>query len=275
MTETVSRRRLLQSGSVAGLLGLAGCTGQIQDGTTEGEDEGPQPDGDDAKSDGQDSQGTRQNGGAESAFSEEIREKARRVGTQVQESVVKISFDGGKGGGTGWILDDGSVVTNSHIARRSRTFEVETFGGERGTAERVGYHQDMTPDVALLETDISGVPRLSQGSTDALEKGQPMVIVGHPGRVGEWVISLGPFYEYKEGVDWLLTDAPTAQGNSGSPLVTLEGDIVGCVSGGTFKNGRPETVSKSETVFEEFPDRQGVSTAIPIETIRKWVTEWE
>ncbi|WP_162224457.1 S1C family serine protease [Halorussus amylolyticus] len=270
MRKTVSRRWLLERGSIAGAVGLAGCaTGSLVETTGEGDSD------ETAGVGNSESQPNDGESADESEFSGDIREMARRVGTEIQQSVVEISFDGGRGGGTGWFLDDGHIVTNSHIARQTETVQFETFGGETGTAERVGYHPDMTPDLALLETDVSGVPSLSKGDSSTLEAGQPLVIVGHPGRVGKWVISLGAFQEYREGIDWLLTDAPTNQGNSGSPLVTLDGNVVGCVSGTTYPNGRPEGIVRSETVFEEFPDPEKLATANPIETVEKWVAEWK
>jgi S1-C subfamily serine protease len=203
-----------------------------------------------------------------------IREDARAVGTRVQESVVDLSFGGGKSGGTGWVVDEGYVVTNAHIARQSETFQVESFAGETGTAERVGYYESMSPDVALLETDLTGIPSLPTGDSSAVERGDPLVIVGHPQGVGKWVISLGSFLRYEESIDWLLTDAPTNNGNSGSPLVTLDGEVVGCVSGGTTVGERPEPVIRSERVFEAFPDSETAVTANSVETVEESVAEW-
>ena len=132
----------------------------------------------------------------------------------------------------------------------------------------------MAPDIALLKTDMTGLPVLSPGSTSALETGDPMVIVRHPARVGEWVISLGTFQEYRKHIDWLLTDAPTNQGNSGSPLVTLEGMVVGCVSGTTTGGSRPTEISRSTEVFEEFPEPDELVTATSIETVQSSVDDW-
>lgn len=196
------------------------------------------------------------------------------MGTRVQESVVALSFDGGKGGGTGWVVDAGYVVTNAHIARQRETFQVETFAGETGTAERVGYQKDMNPDVALLETDLTGPPSLPLGDSSSVERGDPLVIVGHPQGVGKWVISLGSFVQHAEGIGWLVTDAPTKNGNSGSPLVTLDGEVVGLVSGGTTMGEEREPVVRSDEVFTEFPEREKLVTANPVETVQQSVEQW-
>lgn len=67
------------------------------------------------------------------------------------------------------------------------------------------------------------------------------------------------FVRSESGIDRLLADAPTRHGNSGSPLVTLDGEVVGLVSGGTTTMGEEsEPVVRSNEVFEEYR-RSGVN----------------
>ncbi|MGB9965445.1 S1 family peptidase [Halobacterium hubeiense] len=291
MEDKLSRRKLLKQSSVLGLASLAGCVtdsgSEMTDTPTSAQptatDETESPTTTEPKTTAeqttqstttteQDSP-THDHEQTEARFSEEIREKAQEVGVQTQKSVVKVSFNDGRGGGTGWQIDDEHILTNSHIARQSETFEIETFDGTTGSAERVGFYRDMIPDIALLRTDISGTPSLSSGDSSNLSKGDPMVIVGHPANVGDWVISLGPYQRNK--FNWLLTDAPTNQGNSGSPLVTLEGKVVGCVSGTTTIDEEQGPISRSDEVFQEFPEPDEFVTATPIETIQDSVNDWK
>lgn len=208
-----------------------------------------------------------------SEFSDRTLAKAQELGTTVQQSVVKLTD--GNSGGTGWVIDDGYIVTNSHVVRDSETMDVETFDGETGTAMREGYHGDMIPDVALMSTDLSTPTPLSMESDVALSKGDPVVTVGHPSEVGDWVISLGHYSQYESGINWELSDIPTDQGNSGSPILTLDGTVFGCVSGTTTMSGRSEGVDRSEEVYTEFPEEETLATAVPSKTVRKWVDEWK
>jgi len=201
-------------------------------------------------------------------FSDETLKKAKKVGVQVQKSVVRL------GGGTGWVLGDGYVVTNSHVVQHSDSIRIEAYDGQTGTAKRVGYHEDSRPDVALVKTDMTDLPGLPTKNRDDLEEGQPLITVRNPMSVGSWVISIGRYDSYDAGLEWLLSTVVTESGNSGGPLVTLDGNVVGCISGGTPNDNR-EKVNRSKKVFTEYPANRTLATAAPMRTIRKWVQEWK
>lgn len=201
-------------------------------------------------------------------FADTTLKKAQKVGIQVQKSVVRL------GGGTGWVIGDGYVLTNSHVVQHSDTLKVETYDGRKGTAKRIGYHEDLAPDIALVKTDFTDLPKLPTKSRDVLEQGQPLITVGHPMSVGEWVISIGRHNGYEPGINWLLSTVVTESGNSGGPLVTLNGNVVGCIHGGTSNDNR-KRVNRSKKVFTKFPANRKLTTATPMETILKWVRKWK
>ena len=209
-----------------------------------------------------------QTGDSSAGFSDETLKKAKKVGVQVQKSIVRL------GRGTGWVLGDGYAVTNSHVVQHSDSIRIEAYDGQTGTAKRVGYHEDSRPDIALVKTDMTDLPGLSTKSRDDLEEGQPLITVGNPMSVGSWVISIGRYDSYDAGLDWLLSTVATESGNSGGPLVTLDGNVVGCISGGTPNDNR-DRVNRSKKVFTEFPTNRTLATATPMGTIRKWVQEWK
>lgn len=206
-------------------------------------------------------------------FSDQILSKAQNLGKKVQKSVVKLT-DGGRGG-TGWIIEDGYIMTNSHVVFDSKTMDVETFGGKTGTATRIGYHQDMIPDIALMKTEIDTPDPLPVKTNASISKGDPVLMVGHPGSVGDWVISLGRYDSYQPGINWVLSDIPTKQGNSGSPLLTLDGDVIACVSGETTMNNKSSGANRPEKVYTEFPEPETKTTGTPSKSIMKWVGEWK
>jgi serine protease Do len=205
-------------------------------------------------------------------FSKPVRERAQTLGSQVQRSVVRIMTD--DGGGTGWIIDAGYILTNSHIVQDTTSVAFETFDGRSGTATRVGYHQDLFPDIALLETDLNTPPPLSMMVDGTLSHGERVLAVGHPITVGVWAISLGRYDRYNAHSNWLLATIPTGDGNSGSPLLTLDGNVVGCVTGTTRETHTIARMNRSQTVYTAYPEEVAVATATPARTIGKWVAKW-
>ncbi len=177
----------------------------------------------------------------ESSVDDGTRRRARSVGVETREGVVYLQLRTGDGYyvGTGWVLDDEHVVTNGHVVERGRDLTCYTLDGDALSLERVGTSR--RPDVALLRTDDDLPPALSTASAADLDRGQPLVQVGHPGNVGNWVVSLGRF-SGRTGVfgtgDTLQSTVPTARGNSGSPLVTLDGDVVGTTFASTTRTSR-------------------------------------
>lgn len=255
----LTRRRFLAVGAAGVAGGLAGCSVRERLDRIGGEFRDVRQQDADLTSDGP------------AEFDDETRERLRETAVEVRESVVHLGF--GRGRGTGWVLDaeSGHLVTNAHVARRSDAFEVETFDGETGEAEPVEYETDLEPDVALLQTDVDGLEPLSTGDSDDLSRDDPLLTVGHPGQTGTWIISAGRYDRYLERIDWHLSNVPTAQGNSGGPLLTLEGDVVGLVSGTTAPQESPH--SRSNRVFTDLP-QVGLTTAVPIETVLETVSEW-
>jgi S1-C subfamily serine protease len=192
-------------------------------------------------------------------FDQSTVDAAVAVGERVAESVVKlpevVPNDGPfftPGGATGWFRRPGEVVTNAHVADRlPETFTGTLRDGTEIELETVAvsegpYSEPM--DLALLRTDYEGTP-LSAGDAEALGTGQPLVIVGHPIHFGDWVVSLGRhLYSGQEladaGVSGTEADerglpsphpsgftavVPAQGGNSGSPVVTLAGEVVGTI----------------------------------------------
>ncbi len=176
--------------------------------------------------------------------------------------------------GTGWVVDDGSLVTNAHLVQRTETVEIETFDERTGPATRAGYHRDLRPDIALLRTDLETPPPLSVDATATVTTGEPVIAVGHPAPVGDWVISLGRYDSYDPRTRWLLAVVPTADGNSGSPLVTLDGDVVGCVNGTSRTERERARLDRPEAVYTAYESRTTVATATPGKTITEWVSKW-
>ncbi|SIR69683.1 Trypsin-like peptidase domain-containing protein [Haladaptatus litoreus] len=205
-------------------------------------------------------------------FPEKVRDRARTLGETVQKSVVRISTD--SGGGTGWIIDSGYILTNSHVVQEAPSVAIETFDNRTGMATRVGFHRDFFPDIALLKTDLETPTPLSLARNTHSSPNDVLLAVGHPKMVGNWVISLGRYDCYNPHSDWIEATIPIGDGNSGSPLLTMDGDVIGCVNGTTRENHAIARENRPKTVYTAFPRRLTVATATPADTITKWVSRW-
>lgn len=243
MTDDVTRRRFIRATGVAALTALTGRSGAVRGSGTATQD-APE-------------------------FSEAVRRKAKRLGHRVRKSVVKVT----DAGGTGWVVSEGSVVTNSHVVSESRSHRIETFDGRTASATRVGFQPDLYPDLALLDVDLETPPPLPTSPPPDVTKGDPVVAVGHPHPVGDWVVSLGRYDRYDPLTEWIIADLPIASGSSGSPLVAMDGTIVGCVSG-TTPDGGTERLDRPNAVHTSFSERTDAATAVPAETIETWVSKW-
>jgi serine protease Do len=168
---------------------------------------------------------------------------SRLVAKRVEPSVVSIyprprGIGRGiqlEGQGSGVIVDpQGYIVTNSHVVSQARSIEVQLSDGRRTSAKVVG--DDALTDLAILKIDLPNLIAAEWGDSDALQVGDLVWALGSPfglersltfgivsakSRRGSSRFSTGPFQEY------LQTDAAVNPGNSGGPLVNIEGQIVG------------------------------------------------
>lgn len=206
-------------------------------------------------------------------FSQDVFERAKTTARNARSAVVTVR--GASAGGTGWVLDaeKGHVVTNAHVVIDDESFTIGTFDGKTGTATRVGYHREMMPDLALIQTDLDGLSEFSIGDESTLDTGDPLLTIGHPGRYGDWIMSIGRYDSYRSFSDWMLSTVPTSRGNSGGPLFTPDGDVVGVISG-TTRSGETEDYSKSDELYAEFPEVGELTTSNPVTTLMDSVNEW-
>ena len=157
---------------------------------------------------------------------------------RVGPSVVRIDVrKNGRSAGSGSgviISSDGLALTNSHVVQGSRTVSLTTLEGRELQARVLG--DDPDTDLALLrvEADVS-LPAAKLGDSAKLKRGQIAIAIGNPlgfdATVTAGVVSaLGRSLQSRTGrmiEDVVQTDAPLNPGNSGGPLVSSAGEVIG------------------------------------------------
>ena len=134
--------------------------------------------------------------------------------------------------GSGFIIDAaGTIVTNNHMVKGARSVSVTLSDGTQLPAKIVG--RDPRTDLAVLKIDAGHpLPFLQLGDSSKVLPGQWVVAMGNPFGLGGTVtagivsargrdIGEGPYDNF------LQIDAPINQGNSGGPLFTQNGQVIG------------------------------------------------
>src|SRR5213593_3840514 len=148
-----------------------------------------------------------------------LAEHLRRVTVEVTDANESL--------GSGVLWPRGCVVTNAHVARRSRA-AVRLVDGRRLEGEIVA--RDSDADLALLRVAGTGIPAAMLADAEALRVGSIVVAIGHPlgvrGALTAGIIhAMGPLVP--GGRSWIQADVRLAPGNSGGPLADASGRVVG------------------------------------------------
>jgi serine protease Do len=147
-----------------------------------------------------------------------------QVAERLRRSTVAVRSRG-PGGGTGVIWDDqGTIITNAHVARGSEAI-VETEDERTFDAEIIA--RDERLDLATLKIDATGLHPAPIGDSDALRVGQLVIAVGNPlGMTG--AVATGIIHAIVPGrPSFVRADIRLLPGNSGGPLADVHGRVVG------------------------------------------------
>ncbi|XP_028852450.1 serine protease HTRA1 isoform X1 [Denticeps clupeoides] len=163
--------------------------------------------------------------------------------------------------GSGFIVsEDGWIVTNAHVLSKKQRIKVELKNGAQYDANIKDVDQKL--DIALIKIDPEGpLPVLLLGRSSDLRPGEFVVAVGSPFSLQN-TVTTGIISTTQRGgrelglknsdMEYIQTDAIINYGNSGGPLVNLDGDVIG---------------------INTLKVTAGISFAIPSDRIRQFLSE--
>jgi putative serine protease PepD len=138
--------------------------------------------------------------------------------------------------GSGFVYDsNGDIITNQHVVAGASTIKVRFQDGTTASAKLVG--SDPSTDIAVIKVDVasSKLHPLTLGDSSTVQPGQAVVAIGSPFGLPETMTSgivsaidrtiTAPNNYSIAGA--IQTDAAINHGNSGGPLLTMSGDVIG------------------------------------------------
>ncbi|MFC5972040.1 S1C family serine protease [Halomarina salina] len=225
---SLSRRRYLGGLATAAASGLAGCSGVLGDQeSNESATEPPTTDAGNGTADG-----------SESPYTQVYRDAMPSV------VLLNVTTASGEGQGSGFVFRDEYVVTNEHVVADATDVQVRFSRGEWRSASVVG--TDVSSDLAVVQVDDR--PDYADDlrfREDEPAIGTEVVAIGNPfgrfdGSASAGIVSgVNRSIPAQNGYtipDAVQTDAAVNPGNSGGPLVDLDGRVAGVINSGGGEN---------------------------------------
>lgn len=200
-------------------------------------------------------------------MSESIRE--RQFGNDLLERFFDIPGRGQRervpGIGSGFLISsDGYIITNNHVVSKAITVKIKTLDDTEYKAKIIG--TDPKTDLALLKIKAEGLPFIELGDSNKAEVGEWVLAIGNPlGQdltVTSGIISAkGRQLGLADYEDFLQTDAAINMGNSGGPLINMEGKVIGinsailAPSGGNVGIGFAIPSAMAQKVITDLKDK--------------------
>lgn len=178
-----------------------------------------------------------------------------------------VSVNAGSSVGSGFLVSaDGYIVTNYHVVEDATSLKVTTYAEQEYTAKLVGY--DNSNDLAVLKIEGEDMPYLTCGSSSTVNIGEQVAVIGSPlgkltGSLNLGYISAKDRLILAEGskIHMIQLDASINEGNSGGPLLNMQGQVIGIAS------AKYSGTTSSGALVE------GIGFAIPIDNVSGMISD--
>ena len=172
--------------------------------------------------------------------------------------------------GSGFIISpDGYILTNNHVVKDADKVKVQFTSGKEFTAKVIG--TDPPTDVAVIKVDANNLPTLKLGDSDAMQVGEWVIAIGNPfGLTSTLTVGVvsakgrsGMGIEDYE--DFIQTDAAINMGNSGGPLLNVDGKVIGIntaivsQTGGSLGIGFAIPINMVKTIYKQLIEKGSVT----------------
>ena len=156
---------------------------------------------------------------------------------RVTPSVLQVVTESGSG--TAFYVGNNQFVTAAHVVEGAQTIRLQNHERTLSQVQVVGL--DWPSDVAILRADGSGVPIMRFGDELSIGRGARIAVVGYPGdnldtsvpyaaSIASGLLSTRAYNPDHDYVFYLRTDAAANPGNSGGPVISACGDVLGLMS---------------------------------------------
>jgi parallel beta-helix repeat protein len=187
------------------------------------------------------------------------------VAQRAKNSVVKIIARTKKGEATGTgfaISADGKIATNYHVIEGASKIFVKLPNSRTVGVQRV-IASDKRVDLAILQVRGVSLRPLSLGDSSAVKVGQEVCVMGSPlGLEQSFSTGVVSAKRVMDGFEWIQITAPISPGNSGSPVMTRSGRVIGVATFG-YEKGQNLNFASSVKYLRMLLNRQPIRPERP------------
>jgi len=185
--------------------------------------------------------------------------------------VVIYAYTGAAGPtmGSGFFVDEkGYILTNHHVVEKGKLV-VRTYDGRMFNASIIKSDPDL--DLALVKVQAEGVkfPALKLGDSAASQKGDRILVIGNP-ISDEYAHSVvdGMISGLSRDKGRFQISAPVYSGNSGSPLLSAAGEVIGVVTAVESTSAFVVDVASAEATAISTQPQENMGFAVPVQYAR-------
>ncbi len=145
-----------------------------------------------------------------------------------KDSVVVVKTSAGIGSGF-FINRDGYIVTNKHVLQSTSRTEIKTSSGKVFQIRQI-VQEDLDADLVIASTDAPAQEsKPVQINAGLPESGDKIIVIGNPlgleQTVSDGIVSA--VRRNNKSIDFIQITAPVSAGNSGGPLLNMQGEVIG------------------------------------------------